>query len=63
MNGLINSFSKRKCDKQSSELIVETITGEKISTGCIDDEVINNILVTLSLYSKWGEMINLRARQ
>jgi len=57
INGLIKSFQQRGCGDKKLEVIVETLEGETLSTGCLDEKTAKKIIVVLSLYSKWGKTI------
>lgn len=58
LNGLVRAFERRECGGNKAEIVVETHSGEKISTGCVDDKVSKNIAVILSLYAKWGRKVS-----
>lgn len=58
MNGLVTSYSKRNCGKGRAEVIAETRDRRVISTGCIDEKSVSRLILVLSLYSRWGKIIN-----
>lgn len=63
LNGLVKSFQQKECDDKKLEVVVETLRGEKISTGCLDEKIARKTIVVLSLYSKWGRIIASSSQQ
>jgi len=53
LNGLVKGYAKKKCRGGKAEVEVITTSGDRLSTGCIDERAASKIVALIALYSKW----------